>query len=606
VREFVTEFRGLTGSAKVSEVLQASGLSRVTLGELFDRTGKPDRRIRVLLHEMQDRSTPVKPADLGVIGRNSFAHKFGWLGGDPDTFDYKCVRRLDDGIPTVIEVAFSYMPNAQERLLFTGVNWSPAITNPFRQLGANGEGLERVLTGQFAESGDPVIIAVHLASPVLQYLDRGKSGIALRGGEVPQYDGPDEDADEYLDEVEAASDGSLADDLIEAVKSVTKRWRRQKLAEIRDASARARRREAMRRSRKVSLREAAEEIMETAYLKASANDTLPANATQIMYSARNHIQERTGKQLDRQYFTQTLLPDYLAEHDPPWKDNVHYDSRGHFREPHTDHVFGLGTADVRNYLRRIGNPAFKTLLETSVKTCGPALRYGGLLFIEKEGFDALFEAAQVAERYDLSFLSTKGLSVTAARELAESICAKYGIRLFVLRDCDKAGFSGVATFQRSNRRHTYTRQFEVIDLGLRLEDVIELGIEDLSEDVFDRGSEEARAANLRFNGATAEEVEFLLRRRVELNALTSDVLVNFVERKLEAHGVAKVMPRADDLAKAFRLFKEGERIRRLVEKELAKPNKVAVPKDLAKRVRAYLKQHPAEPWDAAVRRFAES
>ena len=69
------------------------------------------------------------------------------------------------------------------------------------------------------------------------------------------------------------------------------------------------------RSRKVSFKDAAAEIMEEAYLQASANDTLPANARQIMYAARDHIQERTGKQLNDNYFTQTLLPDYIGEHE---------------------------------------------------------------------------------------------------------------------------------------------------------------------------------------------------------------------------------------------------------------------------------------------------
>ena len=216
------------------------------------------------------------------------------------------------------------------------------------------------------------------------------------------------------------------------------------------------------------------------------------------------------------------------------------------------------------------------------------------------------EAVQIAERYDLAFMSTKGLSVTAARELAEKVCSTYGIPLFVLRDFDKAGFSGSGTFQRSNRRYTYRKEFEVIDLGLRLDDVRELDIEHLSEDVYDRGSDEARAANLRLNGATEEEVEFLLHRRVELNALTSGQLVAFIERKLQEHGVMKIVPGKAELAEAFRLFKDGERIQKLVEAEQAKPSKTAVPADLEKHVRAYLKKHPAQPWDAAVRHLASA
>jgi hypothetical protein len=61
---------------------------------------------------------------------------------------------------------------------------------------------------------------------------------------------------------------------------------------------------------------------------------------------------------------------------------------------------------------------------------------------------------------------------------------------------------------------------KVIDLGLRLTDVRGLGIEDLSERHNDKGSREARAANLKLNGATKVEIEFLLEWRVELNALS--------------------------------------------------------------------------------------
>jgi hypothetical protein len=43
--------------------------------------------------------------------------------------------------------------------------------------------------------------------------------------------------------------------------------------------------------------------MPTAYLKASANGTLPANARQIMYVARPYIQQKTGQQLGDKYFT---------------------------------------------------------------------------------------------------------------------------------------------------------------------------------------------------------------------------------------------------------------------------------------------------------------
>ena len=94
--------------------------------------------------------------------------------------------------------------------------------------------------------------------------------------------------------------------------------------------------------------------MEAAYLKASSGGTLPAHARQIMYAARGEIQRRTGRRLDDQYFTQTLLADYLNENpDKAEEWDVVFDARGHFEEPHTGRIVPLGTIDVREYLEKV-------------------------------------------------------------------------------------------------------------------------------------------------------------------------------------------------------------------------------------------------------------
>lgn len=94
----------------------------------------------------------------------------------------------------------------------------------------------------------------------------------------------------------------------------------------------------MVRTRKATIKDVAYEVMEQAYLKASGGGTLPALARQVMYAARPIIQEKTGKILNDQYFTQGLLPDYIEEHGcDDW--NVVFDARGHFHEPHTGKGF---------------------------------------------------------------------------------------------------------------------------------------------------------------------------------------------------------------------------------------------------------------------------
>src|SRR5215813_6562910 len=141
---------------------------------------------------------------------------------------------------------------------------------------------------------------------------------------------------------------SIADDIFAGVESVTKTWTKQRKAEERTASARWRRARVMSRSRRCSVKAAAYSVMEQAYLKASADGTLPAMARQVMYAARPLIQKYTERRLEDQYFTQVLLPDYIHEHGLDW--DVVFDDRGHFSEPHSDRTIGLGTLSVRHYL----------------------------------------------------------------------------------------------------------------------------------------------------------------------------------------------------------------------------------------------------------------
>jgi hypothetical protein len=296
---------------------------------------------------------------------------------------------------------------------------------------------------------------------------------------------------------------SAPDDIINLVTSATKKWTKQRRAEDRRTSARWRRAEIFDRPARWTQKDAAWDVMEEAYMKASANDTLPATARQVMYAARPKIQEQTGgRQLDDKYFTQTLLPDYMEEHDVDW--DVVFDDRGHFIEPHTDRTVGLGTLSVRGYLSDMAEslltePSFK---ETGLQTCGPDGCYGGILFVEKEGFLPLFAAAHIAKRFDIAIMSTKGMSVTAARMLVDDICGDHDIPLFILHDFDKSGFSIAGTFQRDTRRYSFVNNIKVVDLGLRLADIGGL----LPEQAFDKGRSASKKANLRDNGATEERV----------------------------------------------------------------------------------------------------
>jgi DNA topoisomerase VI subunit B len=180
VRELVTEFRGLSGTAKQKLVLEATGLARAPLTALVNGNGLDHHKVERLLQAMKAHSKPVKPKILGVIGREHFRQRFAAVGCEMGSFDYKRVMDVTDDIPWVVETAFGWCPEAKARRLVTGVNWSPGIINPFRELGRFGTSLDTVLTNARASANEPVILVLHMACPRVEYTDRGKSAVVVR------------------------------------------------------------------------------------------------------------------------------------------------------------------------------------------------------------------------------------------------------------------------------------------------------------------------------------------------------------------------------------------------------------------------------------------
>jgi hypothetical protein len=206
VREFISEFRGLGRSPKQKLVLDEIGASRISLAD-FVGDGRDARPARQLLAAMKTHTRPIKPRDLGVIGQEHLRTRCLLAGVNEKTFRYKSViGETADGLPTVIETAFGWCPGTAEsdvefddepdldsdrriiadldpeRRIIAGVNWSPSLGgNPFRDFGRTGEGLEKLLADQRATADEPIVFVVHLASPRVQFSDRGKTSLILPG-----------------------------------------------------------------------------------------------------------------------------------------------------------------------------------------------------------------------------------------------------------------------------------------------------------------------------------------------------------------------------------------------------------------------------------------
>ena len=398
---------------------------------------------------------------------------------------------------------------------------------------------------------------------------------------------------------------NVARSLSEAVTGVTKSWAKQRRAEERDRGAVHYRRMRLVRAPRITIREAAFSVMGQAYLKASDGDALPARPRQIMYAARPEILAITSDPtLDDRYFTQTLLPDYMNENPNTADWDVVWDARGHFLEPHTGKEVPLGTLEVREYLGLRAQLRDTVSVEAGLlyPTHGPEQRYGAVLFVEKEGFGPLFKAAQLAERYDLAIMSTKGMSVSASRMLLDRLCDRGIERFFVLHDFDVSGFSIFGTLGTDSRRYRFNNQINLIDLGLRLADAEAMGLQAEPEAM--PGDWRKRAATLRRHGATDAEITFLQHQRVELNAMTSRQLLDLIAEKLTANGVTKLIPSADLLKQhACRLIEQqlaGAAIAKLMPEITKQANARRLPATLPKRIADILQKEPEKPWDVAL------
>ena len=178
VREFVAEFRGLSGTGKQKKVLAECGLSRAKLVELAGEEGIDRGMAEQLLDAMKEHSKPVSAASLGVIGKGSLESRFAAIGCEMESFRYKKLGS-SGAVPWILEAAFAWCPKLQERRLVTGINFSPAIANPFRELDSSNMGLDGLLIDQWADGMEPVVVFLHLTHPRLQFSDRGKSAVAL-------------------------------------------------------------------------------------------------------------------------------------------------------------------------------------------------------------------------------------------------------------------------------------------------------------------------------------------------------------------------------------------------------------------------------------------
>src|SRR5215213_9911709 len=242
--------------------------------------------------------------------------------------------------------------------------------------------------------------------------------------------------------------GLIGDTIFKAIKPLYKEAKRQ------ERSARSARRSFYASMPKVYEKDIVFELLPRAIRQAGSTFSV----RDLYYATRPlcyaHFDWESGKDLRYSYFSNTLLTEYQERYgaiDGLWRD-----PRGHLHEPHTGKALGLGTREVLAY-------EF------------PEYSFDKILYIEKEGEWPKLQAAKLAERYDMAIASAKGYPVEAVRELfSRAEGGEY--QLFCFHDADLDGYN-IARVMRQATRRMPGYSVEVIDIGLTVEDALEMRLD---------------------------------------------------------------------------------------------------------------------------------
>jgi hypothetical protein len=190
----------------------------------------------------------------------------------------------------------------------------------------------------------------------------------------------------------------------------------------------------------------------------------------------------------------------------------------------------------------------------------PDWNFNKLVYIEKEGANEALKAAGWLERHDCAVMSSKGFSTRAARDLIDKLAEHdEPITVFAVTDADAYGTMIQQTLQEATKARG-ARKIQIVNLGLHPWEAIEMGLEVETVAVKKNKNGEpqrkpvadyVRAVDESGEHGTAPDSdsweEWLQTHRIELNAMTTPQFINWLDAKMAAHGVGKLIPPDDVL-----------------------------------------------------------
>ena len=310
-----------------------------------------DDLIAALHDAMLDHAKPTPPRRLGPVGedhlRRCSTTSTAWRG-----LWYKSAEIVVGGIPWIIEVAVA--DTAKPGGTWFACNHAPAFGDPLGRTEfeagdvwatARSRSSKRHAT---SSDGSNHAAVVHVICAAPQFMDKGKVTLV-----VPP---------------------AVADCAARALDEATKTLRKEAEQRRKDArkaeQAEQRRREAAAREERKdewTIKDAVFEVL----LEAKAAAGLIVAVRTLYYKVRPLVQKYTDKELNYDYFSQTLVPEYEREHEA--LEGLYYEARGELHHPHDGTVTQLGTREVEG-LRRCRSGSSTRCSTSRRRACRPSSR----------------------------------------------------------------------------------------------------------------------------------------------------------------------------------------------------------------------------------------
>jgi hypothetical protein len=276
-----------------------------------------------------------------------------------------------------------------------------------------------------------------------------------------------------------------------------------------------------------------------AAIERSRNDYVGFGQRDLYYSVRLLIQDADAE-VTFKYFG-TILTDYENEVGPI--EDMHRDARGFYVEPHGGEMTPMGTVTVAQYER-------------------PAWAYSNFLFLEKEDFVAALNKSGFLDRWDCFACTSKGFTTRAAKDLLDKIALKKEpTNFWAAHDADASGSLIHQTLVQETKTRG-ARLVNVIELGLFPWDALRQGLlkepvkkkrkknsdEYYWRPVADYIKERDEADDEEFLDGYADWEDWLQDWRVELNSMTKQEFIVWMDEQFTKYGASKVIPPEDLVA----------------------------------------------------------